>query len=197
MAIACLGLNESPAQSAQTNFFFRQPTAATSFAMPPCKDFVAEFSNTVTGSGPKWRSKIAQTLAYMAEADSIGMGHAPEIEQPVAALVVSPEEALGGTCHIPRTESTFCQLLLAATSALEPTNVDSSISQFLQTALLAMGHMTRELGNLTSTLLAARCQVWLAQARLPEDCKKALRERFLLFLGIFLGLMFQNYWKIG
>ncbi|KAL0149855.1 hypothetical protein M9458_054903, partial [Cirrhinus mrigala] len=33
-----------------------------------------------------------------------------------------------------------------------------------------------ELGNLTATLLAARCQVWLAQARLPEDCKKTLRD---------------------
>ncbi|KAG7329400.1 hypothetical protein KOW79_007574 [Hemibagrus wyckioides] len=30
----------------------------------------------------------------MTEADSIGMGCAPELEQPVAALVVSPDEAL-------------------------------------------------------------------------------------------------------
>ncbi|RXN19680.1 hypothetical protein ROHU_025553 [Labeo rohita] len=77
MAIARLGLDESPAQSAQTNIFFRQPTVATSFAMQPCKDFVAEFSNALTGSGlPKRRSKIALTLASMAEADSIGMGRA-------------------------------------------------------------------------------------------------------------------------
>ncbi|RXN04552.1 extracellular calcium-sensing receptor-like protein [Labeo rohita] len=199
MAIARLGLDESPAQSAQTNIFFRQPTSATSFAMPPCKDFVAEFSNALTGAGPpKRRSKIARTLASMAEADSIGMGRAPEIEQPVAALVVSPDEALRGNVRCPsaqcgrtdtllkkayesvayvtRTENTICQLLLAATSTLEPANVDSSISQFLQTALLAMGHVTRELGNLTATLLAARRQVWLAQARLPEDCKKTLRD---------------------
>ncbi|KAK9957126.1 hypothetical protein ABG768_011396 [Culter alburnus] len=43
-----------------------------------------------------------------------------------------------------------------------------------------MGHVTHELGNLTATLLAARRQVWLAQARLPEDCKKTLRD--LLFV---------------
>ncbi|KAK3573779.1 hypothetical protein QTP86_032950 [Hemibagrus guttatus] len=48
---------------------------------------------TQDGSGPPKRcSKIARTLATMAEADSIGMGRAPEIEQPVAALVVSPDE---------------------------------------------------------------------------------------------------------
>ncbi|KAK3522216.1 hypothetical protein QTP70_032802, partial [Hemibagrus guttatus] len=46
-------------------------------------------------SGPlKRHSKIARTLATMAEANSIGMGRALEIEQPVAALVVSPGEPL-------------------------------------------------------------------------------------------------------
>jgi len=52
MAAARLGLDESPVQSTQTNVFFRQTSAATLFAMPPCKDFVAEFSNALTGSGP-------------------------------------------------------------------------------------------------------------------------------------------------
>ncbi|KAL1268254.1 hypothetical protein QQF64_033617 [Cirrhinus molitorella] len=187
-------VSESPAQSAQTNIFFRQQTAAASFAMPPCKDFVTEFSNALTGSGPpKQCSKIARTLASMAEANSIGMGRALEIEQPVAALVVSPDEPLRGNVRCPsaqcgridsllkkayesvayitRTENTICQLLLAASSTLEPAKVDPSFSQFLQTALLAMGHVTRELGNLT-----ARRQVWLAQARLSEDCKKTLRD---------------------
>lgn len=199
MAVARLGLDESPVQSAQTNVFFRQATAATSFAMPPCKDFVAEFSNALTGSGPpKRRSKIARTLASMAEADAIGVGRAPEIEQPVAALVVSPDEALRGNVRCPsaqcgrtdsllkkayesvayitRAENTICQLLLAATSTLEPANADPSVAQFLQTALLTTGLVTRELGSLTATLLAARRQVWLAQARLPEDCKKTLRD---------------------
>lgn len=63
--------------------------------MPQCKDFVTEFSNALSGSGPHKRySKIARTLASMTEADSIGVSHAPEIEQPAAALVVSPDEAL-------------------------------------------------------------------------------------------------------
>ncbi|KAL1257981.1 hypothetical protein QQF64_011225 [Cirrhinus molitorella] len=82
MAIARLGLDESPAQSAQTNIFFRQPTAAASFAMPPCKDFVAEFLNALTGSSPpKRHSKIART---------------PMLLWPIlsGALVVSPDEAL-------------------------------------------------------------------------------------------------------
>lgn len=63
MANACLGLDKSPVQSVQTNLFFRQATAATTFAMPPCKNFVAEFSNALTGFGlPKWHSKIARML---------------------------------------------------------------------------------------------------------------------------------------
>lgn len=39
-----------------------------------------------------------------------------------------------------------------------------------------MGHGTRELGSLTATLLTAHRQVWLAQAKLPEDFKKTLRD---------------------
>ncbi len=63
--------------------------------MPQCKDFVTEFSSALTSSNaPRRRSKSARTLASMAEAESIGVGRAPE--QPVAALVVSPDEALGG-----------------------------------------------------------------------------------------------------
>lgn len=199
MAVARLGLDKSPTQPAQTNVFFRQVANSDVFAMPPCKDFVAEFSNALTGSNvSRRRSKTARTLASMAEADSIGVGHAPEIEQPVAALVVSPDEALRGNVRCPsaqcgrtdtllkkayesvayitRAENTICQLLLACNTTLESSNVDPSILQFLRTAMLSMGHVTRELGTLSATLLTARRQVWLAQARLPEDCKKTLRD---------------------
>ncbi|KAI7809318.1 putative disrupted in schizophrenia 1 protein-like [Triplophysa rosa] len=106
-----------------------------------------------------------------------GLGAPPEVEQPVAALVVSTDEALRGnvrcpsaqcgrtdsllkkaydsTAYITRTENTICQLLLATTSSLESADVDPSISQFLQTALMAMGHVTRELGALTATLFGS------------------------------------------
>ncbi|RXN23733.1 extracellular calcium-sensing receptor-like protein [Labeo rohita] len=190
MAVARLGLDNS-VQPAQTNVFFKQ-NVDSMFTMPPCKDFVAEFASALTGSNvPKRRSKTARTPASMAEADSIGVGRAPEIEQPVAALVVSPDEALrGNVCcpsaqcgrtdtllkkayesvaYITRAENTICQLLLACNTTLESANVDSSAAQFLQTALLTLGHVTRELGTLSATLLTARRQVWLAQARLPED----------------------------
>lgn len=99
MEVARLGLDNSPAQPAQSNFFFRQPSAGSNFAMLPCKDFVAEFSNSLIGSStPKRQSKTTRTLASMADADSIGVGRAPEIEQPVAALVVSPDEACEAMC---------------------------------------------------------------------------------------------------
>lgn len=44
----------------------------------------------------KRHSKTAHTLASVAEAESIGVWSVPEVEQPVAALVVSPDEALRG-----------------------------------------------------------------------------------------------------
>lgn len=40
----------------------------------------------------------------MAEADTIGVGRSPEIEQPVAAFVVSPDEALRGNVRCPSTQ---------------------------------------------------------------------------------------------
>ncbi|KAI7792751.1 hypothetical protein IRJ41_019137 [Triplophysa rosa] len=158
MAVARLGLDKS-VQATQSNVFFRQPPAENSFTMPPCNDFVAEFSNALTGSGAfKRHPKTARILASMAEADYIGFGRTPEVEQPVAALVVSTDEALRGnvrcpsaqcdctdsllkkafdsTAYITWTKNTICQLLLATTSTLESANVDPSVSQFLQTALL-------------------------------------------------------------
>lgn len=49
----------------------------------------------------------------------------------------------------------------------------------------AVDHVTCELGTLLVTLLPAQCQVWLPQARLPENCKKTLRV-----LPIVLGQLF-------
>ncbi len=97
LRMARLGLDECPAHPAQSNVFFRRPSPVDSFAMPACKDFMAEFSNALKGPGmAKRQSKTARTLASMAEAESIGVRSVPEIEQPVAALVVSPDEALQG-----------------------------------------------------------------------------------------------------
>lgn len=47
---------------------------------------------------------------------------------------------------------------------------------FFADSLTGYGGRDRELGSLTATLLTVRWQVWLAQARLPEDCKKTLRD---------------------
>ncbi|KAI7805569.1 putative disrupted in schizophrenia 1 protein-like [Triplophysa rosa] len=94
--VARLGLDTS-VQATQPNVFFRQPSAENSFSMPPCNDFVAEFSNALTASAANRRCPItARILPSMAEADSIGVGRTPEVEQPVAALVVSTDEALRG-----------------------------------------------------------------------------------------------------
>lgn len=123
-------------------------------------------------------------------------------------LVVSPEEALranvrylGAQCdrkdsllkkayesaaYIIRAENTVCQLISAASNSLETVEVYPSVPWFLQTALLAMGHVTRELGSFTATLLNSRQQVWFTQDKLSKDCKKTLRD-LPIFLGHFFG----------
>ncbi len=82
MAVARLGLDSSPTQPAQSNVFFMQESNGSSFFMPPCKDFMAEFSNALIGARvPKRRSSTAHTLAPMVNAHTIGAGRAPEIER--------------------------------------------------------------------------------------------------------------------
>lgn len=48
LRMAFARLDESLVQSAQTNVFFRQATAAASFGMPPCKDCPHWFLSTLT-----------------------------------------------------------------------------------------------------------------------------------------------------
>lgn len=48
MAVSGLELGDSPAQPVQSNVFFRQSSAGSNFAMSPCIDFVAEFSNSLS-----------------------------------------------------------------------------------------------------------------------------------------------------
>lgn len=50
-----------------------------------------------------------------------------------------------------------------------------------------MGHVTRELGTLTATLLAVRHQVSLAQAKLLEDYKRTPRD-LPIIPGLLIGL---------
>lgn len=65
------------------------------------------------------------------------------------------KKAYESVAYISCAENTICQLLFTATITLELANVNPSILQFLQTALLAMGHVTHKLVSLTATLLAA------------------------------------------
>lgn len=80
MATAHLGLDVSPVQSAQTNVFFSDRPQLR--LLLPCHNVKILWLNFV------------RTLTSMAEVDPIWVSCAPEIEQAVAALVVSPDEAL-------------------------------------------------------------------------------------------------------
>lgn len=44
--------------------------------------------------------------------------------------------------YITHADNTVCQLILAASNSLESVEVDPCVPRFLQTALLAMGHVT-------------------------------------------------------
>lgn len=84
--------HNSPVQPTQSKVIFIVFSWIFDF-IQPCKEFLAEFSNALMrSSAPNQRSKTAQTLASMSDADIIGLSHAPEIKHPVAAQVVSPGE---------------------------------------------------------------------------------------------------------
>ncbi|ROI65367.1 Aerolysin-like protein [Anabarilius grahami] len=78
-----------------------------SFAMPSCKDFIAEFSSALKGPVMAQRhSKTACSLASMAEAESIGVRGVPEVKQPIAALIA---DVTGGYQVEVGVESTYSQ----------------------------------------------------------------------------------------
>lgn len=72
-----MDLDKSQTLPIQT-VFFRQDSDANLITMPPCQNFMTEFSNALAGSiVPRRRSKTTRALASMAEADSIGIVRCP------------------------------------------------------------------------------------------------------------------------
>ena len=132
----------------------------------------------------------------MEDASSYGLGNMPNIEPAVAALVLSPDEALRPDARCPRLQcrltddsivrsyntaarmgrigNSMSHLILALSQSLQESDADPSIQRLSDTSLQAFAYMSRELGRLMSSLTLARHQIWLAQSPLLEPCRRAL-----------------------
>ncbi|KAK0131086.1 hypothetical protein N1851_034236 [Merluccius polli] len=134
----------------------------------------------------------------MQDAAKFGLARMPAVEPAIAALVVSPEEALRPDARCPRPQcrvtddllakaydaaarmgrigNSLSHLMLALSASLQEATVDASVHSFGDASLQAFALMSRELGRLMSTLVQARRQVWLAQSPLTETCRRTLRS---------------------
>ena len=139
-----------------------------------------------------------RTLAAMQDAAKFGLAHMPAVEPAIAALIVSPDEALRPDARCPRPQcratddllskaydaaarmgrigNSLSHLMLALSASLQEATLDASVHSFGDSSLQAFALMSRELGRLMSTLVQARRQVWLAQSPLTEACRRTLRS---------------------
>ncbi len=198
-ALARLQLDLPQAQSTSTSAFFRRGSAPANFAVPPSEDYVKELHACWRDSRALSRpTSDGRALAAMQDAPKFGLGRMPAIEPTVAALIVSPDEALRPDARCPRPQcrvtdellskaydaaarmgrigNSMSHLLLAQSASLQEAAVDASIHNFSDASLQAFALMSRELGRLMSTLVQARRQVWLAQSPLTEACRRTLRS---------------------
>lgn len=139
-----------------------------------------------------------RTLAAMQDAPKFGLGRMPSVESTIAALSVSPDEALRPDARRPclqcrvtddllskaydaaarmgRIGNSMSHLMLALSASLQEASLDASVHSFSDAYLQAFALMSRELGRLMSTLIQACRQVWLAQSPLTEACRRTLHS---------------------
>ncbi|XP_047454133.1 uncharacterized protein LOC125016013 [Mugil cephalus] len=191
MALARLQLDLPQAQSAPASAFFRRGPSHTNFTVPPSEEYLRELhacwrdSRTLSHA-----TSDGRTLAAMQDAPRFGLGRMPAIEPPIAALIVSPDEALRPDARCPRpqcrvTDDLLCKaydaaarmgrignsmshLLLALSASLQETTVDAPVHNFSDASLQAFALMSRELGRLMSTLVQARRQRHLTAQFKPD-----------------------------
>ena len=199
MALARLQLDVPQAQLAQASAFFRRGPAPTSFTVPPSEEYLGELHAC-------WRDSRAlshalsdcRTLAAMQDAPKFGLDRMPAVEPTIAALIVSPDEALRPDARCPRPQcrvtddllskaydaaarmgrigNSMSHLMLALSASLQEVAVGAPAHDFSDASLQAFALMSRELGRVMSTLVQARRQVWLAQSPLTEACRRTLRS---------------------
>lgn len=143
-------------------------------------------------------SSDGRVLAAMQNAAAAGLDRIHAVEPVVAALIVSPEEALRQDVRCPRRQcrvtddfvsraynsgawagqlgNSLAHLMFALSASLQGVDGAAAASGFCDAALQAFALMTRELGRVMSYLVQARRQVWLAQSALSEMCRRTLHS---------------------
>lgn len=147
----------------------------------------------------------------MRDAGQHGLEHMPPVDHCIASLILSPDESIKDKACCPRpqclvTDSLLSKvydiaartahignalsvLLLAQSQMLQPEEEGKELGD---TALHAFCLMSRKLGQLMSTLIITRRQVWLAQAPMSDDCRQALRK-----LPVVPGQRQKENWNAG
>ncbi|ROI87634.1 hypothetical protein DPX16_0079 [Anabarilius grahami] len=104
VALPKLGLDTPPAQTAGSSALF-WTTTTKDLSVPVCKDFVAEYLSALGSESQRMQVNPAvRTLSNMEEAEKSGLANMPAVEPCVAALVVSPDEALRPNLRCPSAE---------------------------------------------------------------------------------------------
>lgn len=193
MALTRLQLDPSQVQPAPARAFFRRGPAPSNFTVPPSKDYLLLHGSWRDSRAFSHLTSDTRPLAAMQDAPRFGFGRMPAIEPTIAALIVTPDEALRPDDRCPRPQCRVTDDLLSkaydATVGMgcignslshllltQSATVDSSIHSFSNASLQAFALMFMELGRLMSTLVQACRQVWLAQSPLTEACRRILRS---------------------
>ena len=114
-------------------------------------------------------------------ASKFGLDHMPAVENPIASLVVSPEEALSQNPRCPlsqckltddyivhaydsaarmaRVSNSLSHLILALDKSLVDAGADKATQSLSEAALRAFAYMAKDMGKVMSTLTLARRQV--------------------------------------
>ncbi|XP_062372037.1 uncharacterized protein LOC134059609 [Sardina pilchardus] len=114
MALARLQLDVPQAQPAPASAFFRRAPAPVHFTVPPSEEYLRELQAC-------WRDSRAlshatsdgRTLAAMQDASKFGLDRMPVVEPTIAALIVSPDEALRQDARCPRPQCRVTDDLLS------------------------------------------------------------------------------------
>ncbi len=203
-------INLDPPQPAvgSENIFLHR-AQRTSITMPQCNDFtsvlVSALQNSMKATRP---DQLARTLAVMQDPETVGLGSMPPIESSVAALIVSPDEALrenvrcpnvecrrtdeflsrayNATASLGRVSNSLAHMLVALHSSLRETSSNPLVTDLSELTLQTMGVIANHCGTALGTLVQARRQVWLAQSSLPEVCRNNL-QRLRLVPGRMFG----------
>lgn len=197
-ALARLQLDTPTEGKAPSAFYRRNPPPAKT-VVPPSPDFLKELHSCWADTSAFTRpGSDERALAAMEGAEAVGLLHMPAVEPAIAALIVSPDEAMkpdprcpsaqckvtddyvcrayATAARIGRLGNTLSHFLLALSTSLQEAQVDASVRDICDASLQTFACQTRELGRLMSTLVHTRRHVWLAQSPLTEATRRVLRR---------------------